>query len=79
MKKTHPVEFDACAPALKKTRVTSELIDLIAQAEASIPEQKVKMSKRINLDILLALQKLYPDLAATVDRDSIQYVRTRSK
>ena len=78
MKKTHPVEFDACAPALKKNRVTSELIDLIAQAEASIPAQKVD-PKRLNLDILAALQKLYPDVAATVDRDRIQYIRARSK
>ena len=75
-RKAHPVEADICAPPLKNIAVTPELVDMLAQAEASIPAHEVQ-ANRVNIQILSALKKLYPALALRITTDKIKNIRNK--
>ena len=74
-RKAHPVVTDNCAPPLKNNRVSEELIDMLAQAEASI---SAPQARSINKDTQKALYRLYPLMAKTeVSIEKIKSIRNK--
>ena len=76
-KSAHPHEVEDEAQSLKNNRVTLTLVNMVAEAEGSIPAPEVDRNK-INIQIWEALSRLYPDTAKHNNTDRIKYIRTKS-